>query len=221
MTKRLFSCIVLITLPFSVLTQNNDFQIWSSFTLQKKIDKKTNLFFKQGLRYREDASERYKNFTDYKIRYKYNKRWGSSLGFRFIQDWNKKMIMEELYRYYGDIMFYQKIQRFTLSIRNRLQLQGNDSKSLLSVFRQKFSLSYNIRKNKIEPSTVLEYFYNEKEEKINKIRYGVSLSYPISKELDIEGLYRIQKDVNNVILNGEKNKSETLFIFEAKLSFNL
>ena len=74
MIKRLFSCIVLITLPFSVLTQNNDFQIWSSFTLQKKIDKKTNIFLKQGLRYREDASERYKNFTDFKIRYKYNKR---------------------------------------------------------------------------------------------------------------------------------------------------
>ena len=77
MIKRLFSCIVLIALPFSVLSENNDFQIWSSFSLQKKIDKKTNLFFKQGLRYREDASERYKFFSDFKIRYKYNKRWGS------------------------------------------------------------------------------------------------------------------------------------------------
>ena len=160
MIKRLFSSIVLIALPFSVLTQNNDFQIWSSFSLQKKIDKKTNLFLKQGIRYREDASERYKNFTDFKIRYKYNKRWGSSLGFRFIQDWNKKMILEELYRYYGDIMLYHKVKRFTFSIRSRLQLQGNDSNTLLSTFRQKFVLSYNIRKNKIEPSSVLEYFYN-------------------------------------------------------------
>ncbi|MEE2931049.1 MAG: DUF2490 domain-containing protein [Bacteroidota bacterium] len=221
MTKKISSLFILIFFSLSAMPQENDFQIWSSLSLRKKIDKKINIFLKQGLRFRENATIRYKSFTDFKIRYKYNKRWGNSLGFRFIQDWNKKMVLEELYRYYGDISFRKEINRFTLSIRNRLQIQGNQFSSYLSVFRQKFELSYNIPKNKMEPSSILEYFYNEKENKINKIRYGFALSYPISKELEIEMLYRIQQDLNYVILNGEKNKSETLFIFEGKLSYSL
>ena len=49
---------------FSSFAQENDFQLWNSVSVKKKINKKHSLDLKYGLRFRENGSIVAKNFVD-------------------------------------------------------------------------------------------------------------------------------------------------------------
>jgi len=112
-----------------------------------------------------------------------------------------------------DVNYKKKIiKRLSYALRNRFQNQI-EMNSYRFILRQKFSLTYNIRKTKLTPKVASEYFLKF-DDGITKIRSTISLSYPIYKNLDFDLAYRIQQEfyVNN---------PETLFIFEGKFSYNL
>ena len=99
MRKILSKILLLLVLPISVLSQENDFQTWTSISVSKKIIKKTNLIVKQGVRFRENSSIYYKLFTDIKIKRKYNKYFSFAGGYRYSSDWNKKQDLENKNRF--------------------------------------------------------------------------------------------------------------------------
>jgi hypothetical protein len=207
------SIFLLLFCSLSAFAQENDFQTWYSVSLNKKIIKKTNLAVKTGLRLRENSSLYAKQFTDVKIKRKYNKRISYAVGYRYINKWNIALDISNQNRFYADVNYKNKFnKRFAYSVRNRWQTQGNLYGYKMTL-RQKFALDYNIRKTKLTPSVATEYFLTL-EEGINKLRSTFSLAHPLSKNLDFELAYRIQQEfyVNNPI---------TLFIFEGKLAYNL
>ena len=173
---------------------------------------------KQSFRLENNSSFLYKYFTDSRIKYNYNKMLSVSIGFRYINEreiennWLADTNTENKNRYYSDLHIKQNIDRFNLSLRNRLQKQGvkNDFNN---TFRQKLSIDYNIKKSKLKPIFSTEYFY-KKEEKINKIRYSLGLEYPIIKDLNLYLGYRFQKEVN-------VSDPLELKIFEVKINYNL
>jgi hypothetical protein len=196
------SILLILFCSFSALAQENDFQTWSSFSLNKKIIKKINLTIKQGVRFRENSSLYSKLFTDVKIKRKYNKRISYAIGYRYINKWNIAMDISNQNRFYADLNYKDKLsKRFAYSVRNRWQTQGylDDYKMTL---RQKFALEYNIPKTKLTPSITSEYFFalrmswEDHQNEINKLRSAFSISYPITKDLN-------------------------LFIFEGKLAYKL
>ena len=152
-----------------------------------------------------------KIYSDIRLKYKYNKRVSLGVGYRDINEWNKELSREQKNRYYSDLYLRHKLDRFLFSIRNRYQRQGNIN-SHTYLFRQKLSIRYNIRKNKLEPLLAAEYFYSE-QKRINKLRYTLAFSYPISKDLDFDIYYRIQQQINI-------ENPETLFILSGKLSYD-
>ena len=81
------------------------------------------------------------------------------------------------------------------------------------IIREKVGASYNIRKTKLKPESSVEYFYTWNKS-IDKIRYTLLITYPLTKNLDFDLSYRIHQEfyVNN---------PETLFIFGGKLSYKL
>jgi len=197
----------------SVLSQENDFQSWSTISVNKKVVKKTTLTVKSGLRLRENSTLYSKQFFDTRVKRKFNKNISYALGYRYATNWDKKLKLSNKHRFYGDINYKNKfIKRLSYSIRNRWQTQG-DMYGYKMTLRQKFSVSYNIRKTKLTPNIATEYFLNL-EDGINKFRSTITVSYPITKNLDFDLAYRIQQEfyVNN---------PETLFIFEGKLSYDL
>ena len=207
------SIFLLLFCSLSTFSQENDLQTWYSVSLNKKIMKKTNLTVKTGLRLRENSSLHAKQFTDLKIKRKYNKRISYAVGYRYINKWNIALDIYNQNRFYIDVNYKKKLRkRFAYSVRNRLQTQG-DLYVYTITFRQKFALDYNIRKTKLTPSVATEYFL-KLEYGINKLRSTIALGYPLAKKLDFELAYRIQNDfyVNN---------PETLFIFEGKLAYDL
>ena len=207
------SIFLLLFCSLSAFAQENDFQSWYSVYLNKKIIKKTNLAVKTGLRLRENSSLYAKQFTDVKIKRKYNKRISYAVGYRYINKWNIAMDISNQNRFYADINYKNKLsKRFSYAVRNRWQTSG-DLYGYKMTLRQKFALEYNIRKTKLSPSIAAEYFLTL-EDGINKLRSTIALGYPLNKKLDFELAYRIQHEfyVNN---------PETLFIFEGKLAYDL
>jgi len=207
------SIFLLLFFSLSAFSQENDFQTWYSISLNKKIIKKTDLTVKTALRLRENSSLYAKQFTDVKIKRKYNKRISYAVGYRYINKWNIAMDISNQNRFYADINYKNKLsKRFAYAVRNRWQTQGS-LYSYKMTLRQKFALDYNIRKTKLAPSVATEYFLTL-EDGINKLRSTIALGYPLAKKLDFELAYRIQHEfyVNN---------PETLFIFEGKLAYDL
>ena len=207
------SIFLLLFCSLSAFAQENDFQTWYSVSLNKKIIKKTNLAVKTGLRLRENSSLYAKQFTDVKIKRKYNKRISYAVGYRFINRRNIALNSSNQNRFYADVNYKNKLsKRFAYAIRNRWQTQG-DLYGYKMTLRQKFALDYNIRKTKLAPSVATEYFLTL-EDGINKLRSTIALGYPLNKKLDVQLAYRMQHEfyVNN---------PETLFIFEGKLAYDL
>ena len=213
MRKILNKFILIFILPISVFSQENDFQTWTSISASKKIIKKTNLTLKQGIRFRENSSLYSKLFTDLKIKSKYNKHFSFSIGYRFSNDWNKQLELSQKNRFYSNIYYKDKYKkRFLFDVRARLQTQGN-IEGYSATFRHKSALAYNIPKTKLEPSVALEYFLPFESMLIDKLRYTIGLSHPITKDLNAEIAYRIQQELYT-------NNPETLFIFEGKLAYD-
>jgi len=207
------SILLLLFFSFTGFAQENDFQTWYSVSLNKKIIKKTNLSVKTGLRLRENSSLYAKQFTDLKIKRKYNKRISYAVGYRYFNKWDIALNISDQNRFYADVNYKNKLsKRFSYSVRNRWQTQG-DLYGYKMTLRQKFGLDYNIKKTKLKPSISTEYFLTL-EDGINKLRSTIALEYPLTKKLDFELTYRIQQEfyVNN---------PQTLFIFEGKLAYNL
>lgn len=206
------SIFLLLFLSITSVAQENDFQLWNSISLRKKIDKKISLDLKYGLRYRENASLISKDFIDLRTRYKKNKRWSFALGYRNISDWSIASELEKRNRFYIDAYYSKKIKRYYIDIRNRVLAQGNND-VYSEVLRQKIKLSYNLRKTKLEPSISIE-FFSSFDNLVNKLRYSLALSHPINKKLDLSFVYKIQQEFNVV-------DPITLFIFEPKISYKL
>ena len=213
MRTTLSKIFLLLFFPFFSVAQENDFQTWTSVSASKKLIKKTDLIVKQGARFRENSSVKSKLFTDIRIKRKYNKHFSFAVGYRFSNDWNKRLILSQKNRFYSDFYYKDKLKkRFLLDLRARWQTQGN-FEEYSSLFRQKSIVAYNIRKTKLEPSFAIEYFLNIESILVDKLQYTFGISHPITKDLDAEIAYRIQQEyyVNN---------PETLYIFEGKLSYD-
>lgn len=205
--------LLLVCFPFLVLSQEKDFQTWMSISATKKVAKKTNLLFKEGIRFRENSTIRSKVFSDLRIKRKYNKHFSFALGYRFSNDWDNRLNLNHKNRIYSDIYYRKKIKkRFLLNIRARWLTQGNIN-GYSDVFRNKSSISYNIKKTKLQPEFSLEYFYYFDSMIIEKLRYTFILSFPISKNIETDISYRIEKDINT-------NTPETLYIIDGKMSYS-
>tara|TARA_B100001250_G_scaffold118205_1_gene100336 strand:+ start:3016 stop:3657 length:642 start_codon:yes stop_codon:yes gene_type:complete len=213
MNKIQNSIILILISSFSALSQQNDFQSWYAFSVNKKIVKKTEITIKSGLRLRENSTLYSKGFFDVKIKRKLSKRVALASGYRHAINRGIGSDFSTSYRFYSDISYKKKLsKRISSSIRNRWQTQGNMGVYKMTL-RQKLSVMYNIRKIKLSPEISTEYFLNVIDG-INKLRSTFSFSYPITKQIVFNLAYRIQQEFY-------VKDPETIFIFEGKISYDL
>jgi len=229
------SIFLLLFCSLSAFAQENDFQTWHSVSstidfnvilvpdqLFTKTKRKGSITLKQGYRFRENSSLLSKQFTDFKFKIMINKRFSFAVGYRYSTDWDTPLESSGLLyypyvynknRYYSDIIIKKKLRkRLSVYLRSRYLYQGN-AFDYNSIIREKVGMSYNIRKTKLNPESSVECFYTYNES-VDKIRYTLLISYPITKNIDFDLAYRIQQEfyVNN---------PKTLFIFGGKLSYKL
>ncbi len=212
MRKTLISFFLLI-FSFSGLSQQNDFQSWSSVRLSKKIYKRTSVYVKEGIRFRENSSIISKLYTDIKVSHRIKKTdLKFSMGYRISNTYKVDLTNEFINRFYVDYSSEYNYNRFIFISRERIQIQGN-KESYSPLFRHKLEVSYDVRKTPFEPYFQFEYFLNFSEE-FEKLRYTLGFSYPIHKKVNTNLYYRIQKELN-------KSKPEQIFILGTSLSYKL
>ncbi len=211
--RKTLSSFFLFIFSFSGLSQQNDFQSWSSVRLSKKIYKRTSVYVKEGIRFRENSSIISKLYTDIKVSHRIKKTdLKFSMGYRISNTYRVDLTNEFINRFYVDYSSEYNYNRFIFNSRERIQIQGN-KESYSPLFRHKLEASYDVRKTPFEPYFQFEYFLNFSEE-FEKLRYTLGFSYPIHKKVNTNLYYRIQKELN-------KSKPEQIFILGTSLSYKL
>ena len=205
------SILFCILFPIVSLAQTQDFQIWTSIITSDKVTYKTDIDLKYGTKFRENSSLLSESFFDLKLTYKYNKYFSYAVGYRDIYEINTNTSIDYKERYYIDMNIRKKKKRFIFLIRNRYQQQGN-IKGYSVLWRNKFTIKYNLRKTKIDPSFSAESFYSQ-DKMIEKARYRMAFSYPVNKKTDIQLSYGIQQQFN-------RSNPEKLFILGARLAYD-
>lgn len=185
------------TVPASA--QEEDFQVWGDISAKYKINKKFRLDTRLGLRTRENSELLKQYHWDLGVKYKLNKRFTFGTRYRYINyiEFGKTSI----HRLNLDLVYDNKIGRFSYDIRGRYQQQwfysNYKQEYTAQVFRTKFELSYNVRKNKIEPFIAIEHYLGlngELQWLTDQMRYTLGASYPVNKWSDLSLAFRIQRE---------------------------
>lgn len=179
--------------------REQDFQIWSDVSASYKLNKKWKLDGEVGLRTRENSQLLKQYYLEFGGRYKINKRFNVVARYRFVSyyEFGKSAI----HRINFDVIYDNKWKRFSYDIRLRYQqgwyLSNSKQEFYARVLRSKFELSYDIRKNKLEPYFSLEHYLGLNGDILGltaQLRWTLGLEYPITKWSDLALAYRLEQE---------------------------
>ena len=184
-----------------VKAQENDFQIWGDLSAKYKINKKIKLNASIGLRSYENSQLIKKYYADFGVKYVISKRISLGAKYRF-SDYHFHSKVSTHRMSFDATYSFKKWGRTRLSIRERYDYEwlvvnpvnvGDDM-----TLRSRITLTYDIRKCKIEPYVSIEHYlglngYLSGETKL--LRWTMGAQMPITKWSDLQVSYRIQKQV--------------------------
>ncbi len=208
----LLSIIFINQLGYSQTTENavsKDFEGWVSAEFDYKINKKWNLVLEEQIRFKNNASEIDRYFTQLEGAYEFAKKWTVGLGFRYIRI-NDNEGATQGYEDYTRIQLdlsnsfkIKKLKRF--SFKNRLRYQRRNQLGVgdapdiypSSDFRLKSTIGYNIKNWKLDPKISGELFYHTETGAFNgftKYRLAIGTDYKIKKRHRIALQYMIERE---------------------------
>lgn len=113
--------------PVCLLSQNNeDFMIWSGFSLKKDIAPRTSIGLRQEVRLEENASQVQKAFIDIGLRHKINKYVRVAVHYRNSQNVRKDLSFSSRHRINTDLILQNKWKFIVISYRLRYQMNFKD-----------------------------------------------------------------------------------------------
>ena len=199
--------------PLLSFTQTEDFQLWSSGSLNYSVNKKLEFKLTESLRLRENVSLISRQFSELRSTYKINKSFRLNAGYRFLRTISIEKQINLRHRFYFDIIKRKKIKRIRVFSRLRSQYQTGINYNEFYT-RGKLGALYNIRKTPFDPEFSSEIFFNNTKKQIDKLRYTLALSFPFNKKIKSNIFYRIQTEKNTVNPN-------TFYILGLGLEYNL
>jgi hypothetical protein len=181
-----------------LLAQIEEFGTWSSLSAEKSIGEiglsaEAELRTIYGMQLINRAS------IGLGIDYRINDYLKVAAGYNFMNTLDTKYYNYQLrHRYNTSVTGRIKVERFTFSLRERVQLTSKDESKRIRengtidtyrinpawVWRNRFQAEYNIRKSKFTPSISAESFYelnNPAGNSFYKMRYTLSCDYRINK----------------------------------------
>ena len=199
--------------PLLSFTQTEDFQLWSSVSINYSVNKKLDFKLTESLRLRENVSLISRQFSELRSTYRINKSFRLNAGYRFLRIISIEKQTNLRHRFYFDIINRKKIKRIRFFSRLRSQYQTGINYNEFYT-RGKLGALYNIRKTPFDPEFSSEIFFDNKKKQIDKVRYTLALSFPFNKKIKSNIFYRIQTEKNIVNPN-------TFYILGLGLEYNL
>jgi hypothetical protein len=196
-----------------LLSQSNDFGIWTSIGAEKKVGK-FNFGAETELR-NKDHSEHIDRWSmGLDANYTIIKPVAVGLGYEFIYYHDTKYSDYQIRnRPYAYLTAKQKLWNLTFSLRERIQLTTKDESDRIKksgkidtyainpdvTWRNRIKIAYNISHFPVNPSFSLETFYqlnNPAGNDFEDLRYCLTLSYTLNKHHEWDLFSLIDKEIN-------------------------
>ncbi|UCG27873.1 MAG: DUF2490 domain-containing protein [Bacteroidales bacterium] len=173
--------------------QRKDFELWTRADLSWEFLKDFEMVSDVGYRLDEYLTRTKKIFGEISAGYKGIKWLRLKVKYRFT---SRRGNFE--HRLSGDALLRFDINRFRITLRNRLQrewLQDNDIEDFL---RERLKISYNIRNFPVDPFISGEawYHYNTEDNQYEEFWTDFGIDWKINKKNDLELCFRLSREIN-------------------------
>lgn len=201
-----FFLILFYFIPGLIQAQVKDAGLWTSINLEKKFNKKWSLNLTEEIRFNENISELGMSFSELSATYQYNKMFGISAGYRFIQKRQVDDYYSMRHRYLVNINVKNKFKLFSTNLRIRYQRQYSDVYSSRNgsepsdYIRTKLAVKYSTGK-KYTPVISGELFFNTNAPDgllMDDFRIAAGVEYEFSKRSSLELGYLIDRELQVV-----------------------
>lgn len=210
MKRFILSLLILSSLSsFGQATKaSQDFGIWTTINLEKKLSERFSIIFTEEFRLRENASRINLFYSDLGVEYRPAKILKIALSYRNIQ----KSLIDGTYSYRHriqlDITLKKKFGNFAVSYRQRLQREQRDvynseNGQLVEWYsRNKFTVKLDLDKP-LKPYVAAEFRYQirnarmvESDDTWHRARYIVGLDYRLNDKSTFGLFYLMQNEFN-------------------------
>ncbi len=168
----------------------DDFQIWKTLEMKKRLGGTWELFFRPEIRIRDDASELFYHEYRQGVRFKPSKHLVLGLNYLFAR--NKGASGKTLDEHAGEFDYTPQGSwgRFNLSMRGRvairtLQRSAGEQEFQLR-FMPKIAYPTRIGSRKVAPYLAEDLFYDYSRDAWNQHRFFVGAAFPLGKRMGAE-----------------------------------
>lgn len=207
--KTTAATIILFALSFLFFrgnAQESDFGSWIEIGLEKKITDKFRLEFEEEVRIFKNLSEFDRFATGIGGAYTFNKYFRLGGGYAWLYKHRlKRELWENRHRFHVYVRGRYKLNRFTFTLRERLQTTFVDESipgfnyNPRTYLRSRLQATYDIRKSPHSPFASAEMYYqinNPAGNKIDNMRYTLGSSWEVSKNFEFESFLRLDQEIN-------------------------
>ena len=207
MNKTTFLFLILINFSFQSTSQTtNDAGLWNTIKINKKFNKKFNIFLLEEYRLKENFSQTNSFFTELGVGYKPFLFLKTSLLYRLSEKFKGDEIFSLRHRLIFNLTLKKRLNdNFLLSYRQRLQSEVRDVYSSPTgttpnwYYRHKIALKYNLN-DALTPYLATEFRYQiydknslESNKLFHRNRYVIGLDYEKSDKHSFGVFYLILK----------------------------
>jgi hypothetical protein len=186
--------------------QEDDFMIWSGYSLSKNFNPSWSARVRQEVRLRENATQVQKAFTDVGVRYKMNKNIRFALHYRYNHNVRRDFTFSSRHRINADLILRHKWNPLVVNYRLRYQQNYRDIFSSETGFFPRHFIRHKIQPHldlnkKWSPYIYAEWFHTPyiNDFAIIQSRYGAGTTFEINRNNNITIYYllRTTRNVNN------------------------
>ena len=187
-----------------IFAQQEDFQGILAFGFEKKISPSFSLTFLNEERFNQNLSELGYAYFDGGVNFKIDRHWTLGGNYRYIilrnlnNDYHGRNVV------YGDVTYSKGIEKFSFSIRARMQTAfytlviGESEQNSLTYNRDRLTIRYKYNYY-IVPFVYSEIFIpidHPTHDNIDRIRFGAGFNYNFNDHVKSELYYQVTQELN-------------------------
>ena len=204
--------IFLLILPFFTLlsshnlfSQTEDAGLWTGITFNYDISDKLQFSFKEEIRFHENISKIDKFYSQFGFSYAAGKHLEFGAYYRYENRQRLNSSYSNRHRFHAEFKLEADAGRYTLSSRSRIQTRYTNPYSSeegtipSNYFRNKFAISYNVRKSTFTPFVSYELFYetnNPASNDITETWFTLGFKFRLKNRDRVSIFYRSSREIN-------------------------
>jgi len=175
--------------------QRKDLQLWTSVGIKQRIGEHWQWRLVQGFRFDNNISQKKNFLTEATLVYRFRKDLRLAGLYRFS---NRNEFESDRHRFGAKLYYSKDLNRFSLSGRLYYQHEIETSRLAENQLRSRISVSYDIKKLKVNPYIAAEHFYefHHKGNETAAMRYTAGADIELTKKLGMTVYYRFQNQLN-------------------------